>query len=178
MSRKGKYDSLFVILTTLEIWIILQLKDMAVKFSGACKPCTGSSSSTSYPPPFPPAAAIRSNSMSASWDFTSTAPHPTSRLDSRFNGQLRSGGGGGLAQGVGVAAVVQEEDHREWVAQVETGVQITFLSLPNGGNDLKRIRFRYFLINLLVFFSGTHMIIVHYVMIIVTVFYLIYCFLR
>jgi len=32
---------------------------------------------------------------------------------------------------------------REWVAQVEPGVQITFVSLPGGaGNDLKRIRFR------------------------------------
>jgi hypothetical protein len=33
---------------------------------------------------------------------------------------------------------------REWVAQVEPGVQITFVSLPGGaGNDLKRIRFRF-----------------------------------
>ncbi|KAM7510642.1 hypothetical protein LguiB_009517 [Lonicera macranthoides] len=79
--------------------------------------------------------------MSASLDFTSSGPHPTSRLDSRFNRQLRSGGGAGFADGIGVAAVVQEEDPGEWVAQVETGVQITFLSLPNGGNDLKRIRF-------------------------------------
>lgn len=42
--------------------------------------------------------------------------------------------GGG--QGGGEAAV------REWVAQVEPGVQITFVSLAGGaGNDLKRIRF-------------------------------------
>ncbi|CAM0878269.1 unnamed protein product [Alopecurus aequalis] len=51
----------------------------------------------------------------------------------------RPNGNGGL--GGGEAAV------REWVAQVEPGVQITFVSLagggPNGGagNDLKRIRF-------------------------------------
>ena len=31
---------------------------------------------------------------------------------------------------------------REWVAQVEPGVLITFVSLAQGGNDLKRIRFR------------------------------------
>ncbi|KAJ7514209.1 hypothetical protein O6H91_23G033400 [Diphasiastrum complanatum] len=29
----------------------------------------------------------------------------------------------------------------EWVAQVEPGVLITFLALPDGGNELKRIRF-------------------------------------
>ncbi|KAG2660873.1 protein Brevis radix-like 2 [Panicum virgatum] len=41
-------------------------------------------------------------------------------------------------------AVVLEEDRvpREWTAQVEPGVQITFVSIPGGaGNDLKRIRF-------------------------------------
>jgi hypothetical protein len=36
-----------------------------------------------------------------------------------------------------------EGEAREWVAQVEPGVQITFVSLPGGaGNDLRRIRFR------------------------------------
>uniref|UniRef100_A0A453PCC8 BRX domain-containing protein n=1 Tax=Aegilops tauschii subsp. strangulata TaxID=200361 RepID=A0A453PCC8_AEGTS len=41
-------------------------------------------------------------------------------------------------------AVVLEEDRvpREWTAQVEPGVHITFVSIPGGaGNDLKRIRF-------------------------------------
>jgi hypothetical protein len=40
--------------------------------------------------------------------------------------------------------VLLEEDRvpREWTAQVEPGVQITFVSIPGGaGNDLKRIRF-------------------------------------
>lgn len=40
----------------------------------------------------------------------------------------------------------EEDDNdepKEWVAQVEPGVLITFVSLPNNGNDLKRIRFRY-----------------------------------
>jgi hypothetical protein len=35
-----------------------------------------------------------------------------------------------------------EDDAKEWVAQVEPGVLITFVSLAQGGNDLKRIRFR------------------------------------
>lgn len=38
---------------------------------------------------------------------------------------------------------VEENEPKEWVAQVEPGVLITFVSLPRGGNDLKRIRFRY-----------------------------------
>lgn len=37
---------------------------------------------------------------------------------------------------------VEENEPKEWVAQVEPGVLITFVSLPRGGNDLKRIRFR------------------------------------
>ncbi|CAH9128161.1 unnamed protein product [Cuscuta epithymum] len=37
---------------------------------------------------------------------------------------------------------MEEDGCVEWVAQVEPGVLITFVSLPNrGGNDLKRIRF-------------------------------------
>jgi hypothetical protein len=38
---------------------------------------------------------------------------------------------------------MEEDEPKEWVAQVEPGVLITFVSLPDGGNDLKRIRFRY-----------------------------------
>lgn len=38
------------------------------------------------------------------------------------------------------------DEPKEWVAQVEPGVLITFVSLPNNGNDLKRIRFRYILL--------------------------------
>lgn len=36
---------------------------------------------------------------------------------------------------------VEESEPKEWVAQVEPGVLITFLSLPRGGNDLKQIKF-------------------------------------
>lgn len=38
---------------------------------------------------------------------------------------------------------MEDDEPKEWVAQVEPGVLITFVSLPQGGNDLKRIRFRY-----------------------------------
>ncbi|KAH7565556.1 hypothetical protein JRO89_XS09G0226700 [Xanthoceras sorbifolium] len=36
---------------------------------------------------------------------------------------------------------MEEDEPKEWIAQVEPGVLITFVSLPQGGNDLKRIRF-------------------------------------
>lgn len=36
---------------------------------------------------------------------------------------------------------MEEDEPKEWVAQVEPGVLITFVSMPQGGNDLKRIRF-------------------------------------
>lgn len=62
----------------------------------------------------------------------------------------------GLSSGEGTPASVsgrtesivfmEEDEPKEWVAQVEPGVLITFVSLPQGGNDLKRIRFRYFLL--------------------------------
>lgn len=58
-------------------------------------------------------------------------------------------GGDRTPGGVSISAqscdvVLEDEDEpKEWMAQVEPGVHITFVSLPNGGNDLKRIRFRY-----------------------------------
>ncbi|WVZ61315.1 hypothetical protein U9M48_011213 [Paspalum notatum var. saurae] len=57
------------------------------------------------------------------------------------------GGGGGPSSASSTPASAwdlpgPEGEAREWVAQVEPGVQITFVSLPGGaGNDLKRIRF-------------------------------------
>ncbi|KAA8525129.1 hypothetical protein F0562_007007 [Nyssa sinensis] len=41
----------------------------------------------------------------------------------------------------GEVVLEDEDEPKEWIAQVEPGVQITFVSLPQGGNDLKRIRF-------------------------------------
>jgi len=35
----------------------------------------------------------------------------------------------------------KEDNAKEGVAQVEPGVLITFVSVPQGGNDLKHIRF-------------------------------------
>lgn len=106
---------------------------MAVKFSGAykqCKPCTGSPSykhghGTYHPDidtvsegvPYP---YIGSSASTPAWDFTGGGP--------RFTTASR-------------ADTAVDDESKEWVAQVEPGVHITFMSLSNGGNDLKRIRF-------------------------------------
>jgi hypothetical protein len=69
-------------------------------------------------------------SMSARTDFLAgDEEEPEEEEDD----DMSSGGGGGGGK---------EDNAKEWVAQVEPGVLITFVSLPHGGNDLKRIRFR------------------------------------
>ncbi|WCJ20614.1 Protein BREVIS RADIX [Euphorbia peplus] len=111
-----------------------QIKDMAMKISGkqCSKPYTGSSSNyrkgeNGYPDfdvnsPYYGGAA--SSSSTPAWDFHRGG---LVRGDSRFKPS---------------DLVVDDDDHnKEWMAQVEPGVHITFVSLPNGGNDLKRIRF-------------------------------------
>jgi len=41
----------------------------------------------------------------------------------------------------GPDAVVKEVNRdKEWVAQVESGVDVIFVSLPNGGNDLSSLQ--------------------------------------
>ncbi|CAI9784662.1 unnamed protein product [Fraxinus pennsylvanica] len=124
-----------------------QIKDMALKVSGAlqCKPGTGDGSykkaHRSYPEfdtisegvPYP-LVQPGSSSSTPAWDFTSIG-HRAARPDSR-PGQLEP-----ISAKSGLLLVQDEDEPKEWMAQVEPGVQITFASLPRGGNDLKRIRF-------------------------------------
>lgn len=99
-----------------------QMKDMALKVSGSSKgkPPTGPKghraySYTDYPYMQPPAS---SSSVPPVWDGGYEPPRQSGHL-----------------------VLDDDDDPIEWMAQVEPGVQITFVSLPNGGNDLKRIRF-------------------------------------
>lgn len=65
-------------------------------------------------------------------------------MESRLKGLSSGEGTPASVSGRTESIVFMEEDEpKEWVAQVEPGVLITFVSLPQGGNDLKRIRFRY-----------------------------------
>ena len=67
-------------------------------------------------------------------------------MESRLKGLLSGEGTPESVSGRTESTVFLEEEEedepKEWVAQVEPGVLITFVSLPEGGNDLKRIRFR------------------------------------
>ena len=136
----------------------MQIKDMALKFSGAykqCKPCTGSSTYKKGQRPYPdfdtisegvpyPYMGGASTSSTPAWDFTSSN-QPGGRSDPRFLGGFGGDRSPRARDSASVCDVVLEDEGeaKEWVAQVEPGVHITFVSLPNGGNDLKRIRFRF-----------------------------------
>ena len=138
----------------------MQIKDMALKMSGAYrqfKPCTGSNAYKKGQRPFPDFDTISegvpypylqpgSSSSTPAWDFTTTG-HPIGGSDSRFtrafSGDRAPGGLESISAQSGEVMLENENEPKEWMAQVEPGVQITFVSLPHGGNDLKRIRFRY-----------------------------------
>ncbi|KAF2935677.1 putative protein Brevis radix-like 3 isoform X1 [Oryza sativa Japonica Group] len=89
----------------------------------------------------PPPVRAASTSM-ATWDMTRSKSNRGWQQDAG-----RSPGGTTWIQSIEEEAgaddvtVVEDAVPREWTAQVEPGVQITFVTLPGGGNDLKRIRF-------------------------------------
>ncbi|KAK6128072.1 hypothetical protein DH2020_038200 [Rehmannia glutinosa] len=126
-----------------------QIKDMAVKASGAyknCKPCSGSSRHDRS------RAYVDSDAGSVSERFYGSYRRPgssnsTPRLwGKEVEAKLKSLSSGSVTpssvSGRTESVVFSEEDEpKEWVAQVEPGVLITFVSLPHSGNDLKRIRF-------------------------------------
>ncbi|XP_042054464.1 protein Brevis radix-like 2 [Salvia splendens] len=125
-----------------------QIKDMAVKASGAyknCKPCSGSSG------PKRSRAYVDSDTGSVSGRFYGLYRRPASLNSTpRLRGKELEAKLKALSSGSATPASVsgrteslfmEEDEAKEWVAQVEPGVLITFVSLPQGGNDLKRIRF-------------------------------------
>ncbi|CAH8300090.1 unnamed protein product [Eruca vesicaria subsp. sativa] len=133
-----------------------QMKDMASKFSGGSKqskPPSGSSSSNlrkeqrkyqdfdtgSDSVPYHPYMGGGSTSSSAAWDFASSSHHQVERGDSRLTSIY--GGERESVSSQSCDVVLEDEEPKDWMAQVEPGVHITFVSLPSGGNDLKRIRF-------------------------------------
>ncbi|XP_042457214.1 protein Brevis radix-like 1 isoform X1 [Zingiber officinale] len=141
-----------------------QIRDMALKASGAyrhCKPCAGASGG-SQRLPHHHVGYTDSEMGSASDRFhyayrragmgsgSSPPAAPSEReLDMRLKAissaeRTPSVSGRTEASSEAASAFLEDgqDEPKEWVAQVEPGVLITFLSLPQGGNDLKRIRFR------------------------------------
>lgn len=131
---------------------LLQIKDMALKASGAyknCKPCSGSSTHNQRHHYAESEAASASEKFHCSYRRTgSSSSTPRlwgkemeARLKGLSSGEVTPASVSGRAESV---VFMEEDGPSEWVAQVEPGILITVVSLPQGGNDLKRIRFRYF----------------------------------
>ncbi|XP_039122433.1 protein BREVIS RADIX-like isoform X2 [Dioscorea cayenensis subsp. rotundata] len=128
-----------------------QIKDMVLKISGGNRQCKASSSSSSYR-----SKSVHHRSPTYLNDDTSDAEQCT---------YLRSTSANSMAKwdftninrnterkwipGIGYPPEEEQDvfvednaEPKEWMTQVEPGVQITLVSLPGGaGNDLKRIRF-------------------------------------
>ncbi|XP_050382327.1 protein Brevis radix-like 4 [Argentina anserina] len=130
--------------------LTFQLKDMALKASGAyrhCNPCTGPATQSRVRGG---AGESDADSDRFRWSYrrtgssSSTTPRTWGKeMEARLKGISSGEGTPNSASGRRVDPVVfvEEREPKEWVAQVEPGVLITFVSLPRGGNDLKRIRF-------------------------------------
>ncbi|XP_019198761.1 PREDICTED: protein Brevis radix-like 2 [Ipomoea nil] len=136
-----------------------QIKDMAVKASGAykhCKPCSrGSNNSHNHNRNY----ADSETGLSASEKIhcayrrtgTGTGSGSANSTPRVWGKELEAASKGGYLSGEGTPAsasgrtesvvFTEDDEAKEWVAQVEPGVLITFVSLPQGGNDLKRIQF-------------------------------------
>jgi hypothetical protein len=152
--------------------VCFQLKDMVLKFSGSGRQCKAagnpsfrsnryhrSSSLAAYPgiiddSGFTSDEAVEGYATYMRTTAARTAPAAvwdTAKVNRGFPQYVRSPSANWI-HSIGEEdddededAVVLEDDRvpREWTAQVEPGVQITFVSIPGGaGNDLKRIRFK------------------------------------
>lgn len=130
-----------------------QIKDMAVKASGAyknCKPCSGGSNHNQNPNYADSETGSVSERFHYSYKRTGSSnstprvwgKEMKERLKVLSSGESTPVSVSGRSESV-VGMEEDDEESKEWVAQVEPGVLITFVSLPEGGNDLKRIRFRY-----------------------------------
>ncbi|KAM7476073.1 hypothetical protein LguiB_023316 [Lonicera macranthoides] len=126
-----------------------QIKDMAVKASGAykhCKPCSGSSNNNqnrNYADSETGSASERFHCSYRRTGSSNSTPRVWGKeMEARLKGLSSGEGTPASVSGRTESVVFMDDDEpKEWVAQVEPGVLITFLSLPQGGNDLKRIRF-------------------------------------
>lgn len=150
-------------------FFFFQIRDMALKFTGAYKQCrhgsAGASSSTfnrerELLRPLPDHYDTSSEGVRYPYlGGVGTGSNPPWDLMANFHSNSM---GGIVIRGdqtprrhhhepLTIPDVVLEEDEvaeeeEQWVAQVEPGVHFHFVSLPNGGNDLRRIRFKYVII--------------------------------
>ncbi|KAI8565368.1 hypothetical protein RHMOL_Rhmol03G0253600 [Rhododendron molle] len=135
----------------------MQIKDMAWKASGAyrnCTPCTGAITTQHRQKSCRGGESNLALDQRFRWSHRRTASlNSASTAGSRQWGKEMEERLKGMSSGEGTPAAsasgrrvdpvvfVEEHEPKEWVAQVDSGVLITFVSMPRGGNDLKRIRF-------------------------------------
>ena len=134
----------------------LQFKDMVLKFSGSNKQYKGAAPGTpafgnrSYRRPYPgfiddrgftPASRVVHGEDYYTRTSTLAVTGAAGSNRDLQRGGIKGPGGSSVEEEVAGDETVAVA--REWTAQVEPGVQITFVTLTGGGNDLKRIRFRY-----------------------------------
>ncbi|GMH16032.1 hypothetical protein Nepgr_017873 [Nepenthes gracilis] len=123
-----------------------QIKDMVLRASGAyksCRPCSGCSENVNHGESDLGSASKRFNcAYRRTADSNSTPKILGKEIEARLKG-LSSGEGTPVSVSSRTESIVymEEDEPKEWVAQAEPGVLITFVSMPQGGNDLKRIRF-------------------------------------
>ncbi|KAJ0881958.1 putative brevis radix (BRX) domain, transcription factor BREVIS RADIX domain-containing protein [Helianthus annuus] len=132
-----------------------QIKDMALKASGAyrsCTPCAGPTMMMTPEQQLQRTESESSERLRRSYRRTGSKNSSSGRvwgkemearlkgisMGSGFEPALSASGSGRRYEPI---VLIEEIEPKEWVAQVEPGVLITFISLPTGGNDLKRIRF-------------------------------------
>ncbi|XP_060218334.1 protein Brevis radix-like 2 [Lycium barbarum] len=124
-----------------------QIKDMAIKASGAyknCKPCSGGSNHNNQKPSY---ADSETGSVSERFHYSYKRTGSSNSTPRKMKGRLKVLSSGESTpvsvsgRSESVVGMEDDDEIKEWVAQVEPGVLITFVSLPEGGNDLKRIRF-------------------------------------
>ncbi|XP_057768196.1 protein Brevis radix-like 4 [Salvia miltiorrhiza] len=123
-----------------------QIKDMALKASGAYRQCAPfAAQTTPHQRRNGSCGGGESDSDRFRWSYrragssgsNSSSALGRRQLEARLKGTPASASG----RRVDPVVFVEESEPKEWVAQVEPGVLITFLSLPRGGNDLKQIKF-------------------------------------
>lgn len=126
-----------------------QIKDMAVKASGAyknCKPCAGSSGNDRNQAYLDSDAGSVSERFCGSYRRAGSSGSTPGLWGKEMEAKLKALSSG-YATPTSVSSrseafvLMEEDEPKEWVAQVEPGVLITFVLLPQCGNDIKRIRF-------------------------------------
>ncbi|KAK7266284.1 hypothetical protein RIF29_18927 [Crotalaria pallida] len=129
-----------------------QIKDMALKVSNSfhIKPRTRSSSHISEGVQYPYMADV-SASPTPHLDYGGFAHLGRSSETRHIGGSIQATSSRGELSDfqaprheASSISEIKEEDQvksSEWMAEVEEGVNITFVSLPNGGNELRKLRF-------------------------------------